>query len=155
MARSGTGIVADPRTAPDGPSLDTAIGCGDGATSNAVALTATRIQEPDLVLDGAALASRPRRAADVESFWDRWRLTGAAVFCWLFLALALGVKHFTPASWWVPTAFFVLAYVAGGTFATITALRDLVQRRTVSVDFLMITAAIGAAIVGHWEEGAI
>src|SRR5215218_9109888 len=155
MARSGTGIVADPRTAPDGPSLDTAIGCGDGATSNAVALTATRIQEPDLVLDGAALASRPRRAADVESFWERWSLAGAAVFCWLFLALALGVKHFTPASWWVPTAFFVLAYVAGGTFATITALRDLFQRRTVSVDFLMITAAIGAAIVGHWEEGAI
>src|SRR5215213_5163192 len=155
MARSGTGIVADPRTAPDGPSLDTAIGCGDGATSNVASLTATRIQEPDLVLDGAALASRPRRAADVESFWDRWGLTGAAVFCWLFLALALGVKHFTPASWWVPTAFFVLAYVAGGTFATITALRDLFQRRTVSVDFLMITAAIGAAVVGYWEEGAI
>jgi Zn2+/Cd2+-exporting ATPase len=155
MARSGTGIIANPRTAPDGPSLDTAIGCGDGATRNAASLTATRIQEPDLALRGPALASRPRRAADVESFWDRWRLTGAAVFCWLFLALALGVKHFTPASWWVPTAFFVLAYVAGGSFATITALRDLVQRRTVSVDFLMITAAIGAAIVGHWEEGAI
>src|SRR5215218_8336363 len=155
MARSGTGIVADPRTAPDGPSLDTAVGRGNGATSNAAALPATLIQEPDLVLDGSAPTSRPRRTVDVESFWDRWGLTGAAVFCWLFLALALGVKHFTPASWWVPTAFFVLAYVAGGTFATITALRDLVQRRTVSVDFLTITAAIGAAIVGHWEEGAI
>ena len=58
-----------------------------------------------------------------------------------------------PAS--IPIAFFVLAYVAGGTFATITALRDLFLERTVSVDFLMITAAIGAAIVGHWEEGAI
>src|SRR5829696_8551824 len=82
MARSGTGIAADPRTAPDGASPDTAVGCGNAATSNVASLTATRIQEPDLVLDGAALASRPRRAADVESFWDRWGLTGAAVFCW-------------------------------------------------------------------------
>ena len=55
----------------------------------------------------------------------------------------------------IPIAFFVLAYIAGGTFATITALRDLFLEHTVSVDFLMITAAIGAAIVGHWEEGAI
>src|SRR5215213_9988696 len=155
MARSGTGISDDPRTAPDGSSLDTAVGCGNGATRNAASLTATRIQDSDLAWDRPVVASPSRRDGDVESFWDRWRLTGAAVFCWLFLALALGVKHFTPASWWVPTAFFVLAYVAGGTFATITALRALVQRRTVSVDFLMITAAIGAAIVGHWEEGAI
>jgi Cd2+/Zn2+-exporting ATPase len=155
MARSGTGIIADPRTAPDGSSLDTLIGRSNGATSNAAALTATQIQQPDLALRGPAPASRPRRAADVESFWDRWGLTGAAVLCWLFLALALGVKHFTPASWWVPTAFFVLAYIAGGTFSTIKALRDLFLEHTVSVDFLMITAAIGAAIVGHWEEGAI
>ena len=91
----------------------------------------------------------------MESFWERWSLAGAAVFCWLFLALALVVEHFTPAPWWIPIAFFVLAYIAGGTFATIKALRDLFLERTVSVDFLMITAAIGAAIVGHWEEGAI
>ncbi|MDF3018570.1 MAG: heavy metal translocating P-type ATPase, partial [Thermomicrobiales bacterium] len=120
-------------------------------------LTATRIQEPDFVLDGPAPASRPHRAGDVESFWDRWSLAGAAVFCWLFLAVALVAEHleFTAAPAWIPIACFVLAYIAGGTFATITALRDLFLEHTVSVDFLMITAAIGAAIVGHWEEGAI
>jgi Cd2+/Zn2+-exporting ATPase len=148
-------FVADPRPAPDGSSFDTAIDGGNGATGNAAALTATRIQEPDLLLDGPAPASRPRRAGDVESVWDRWSLAAAAVFCWLFLAVALVVEHFTAAPVWIPIAFFVLAYVAGGTFATITALRDLFLEHTVSVDFLMITAAIGAAIVGHWEEGAI
>jgi len=155
MARSGTGISDDSRTAPDGASPDTAVGCGNAATGDAVSLTATSIQEPDLALQGPAPASRPRRAVDMESFWERWSLAGAAVFCWLFLALAVVVEHRTPAPWEVPVAFFALAYVAGGTFATIEALRDLFLEHTVSVDFLMITAAIGAAIVGHWEEGAI
>ena len=155
MAGSGTGIVADPRPAPDGSSLDTAIGCGNGATGDAGTLTATPIQEPDLASDGPALASPPRRAGDVESLWERWSLAGAAVLCWLFLGIALIVDHFTTAPPWVPLVFFGLSYIAGGTFATITALKDLFLERKVSVDFLMIAAAIGAAIVGHWEEGAI
>jgi Zn2+/Cd2+-exporting ATPase len=149
------GIIADPRPAPDGSRHDTTIDSGNGANGNVGALTATSIQESDLASAGAAESSRPRRAGDNEGFWERWRLAGAAVFCWLFLALALVVERFTPAPWEIPIAFFVLAYVAGGTFATITALRDLFLEHTVSVDFLMITAAVGAAIVGHWEEGAI
>ena len=157
MARSGTGIVADPRPAPDGSSLDPKLGRGNGVTHNAETLTATPIQELDLVSDRPSPASQPRRADEVESFWERWSLAGAALFCWLFLAAALVAEHLAlPVTlWWVPTAFFVLAYVAGGTFATISALRDLFLERTVSVDFLMITAAIGAAVVGYWEEGAI
>jgi Zn2+/Cd2+-exporting ATPase len=118
-------------------------------------LTANPIPRSDLAPDRPVVTSRPHRAGDVESFWERWSLAAAAVFCWLFLALALIVEHLTPAPWEIPIAFFVLAYIAGGTFATIKALRDLFLERTVSVDFLMITAAIGAAIVGHWEEGAI
>src|SRR5215218_3473446 len=81
MARSGTGISDDSRTAPDGASPDTAVGCGNAATGDAVSLTATSIQEPDLALQGPAPASRPRRAVDMESFWERWSLAGAAVFC--------------------------------------------------------------------------
>jgi Zn2+/Cd2+-exporting ATPase len=154
-ARSGTAIVVDPRPAPDGSSHDTTIGCGNGSDGNAGTLTATSIQESDLTSDAPIVVPPRRGAGDVESFWERWNLAAAAVFCWLFLALALVAEHLTPAPWWVPTAFFALAYIAGGTFATITALRDLFLEHTVSVDFLMITAAVGAAIVGHWEEGAI
>lgn len=92
---------------------------------------------------------------DAESWWEQWSLAAAAVLCWLFLALALIVGHFTAAPPLAVTALFALSYLAGGTFATSNALRSLFLERTVSVDFLMITAAIGAAIVGHWEEGAI
>ena len=155
-AGSGSGIVADARPKPDGSSLDTPIGPGNGATANVGTLTATPIQELDLAADGPAVARPQGRAGDV-GFWERWSLAGAAVFCWLFLALALVVDHlqFTTAARWIPIAFFVLSYIAGGAFATITALRDLFLKHKVGVDFLMITAAIGAAIVGHWEEGAI
>ena len=101
------GIAADPRPAPDGSSLATPIGHGNGATGDAAVLTTTPIQEPDLVPDGPAVASRPRRTGDVESFWERWSLAGAAVFCWLFLALALIIEHFTPAPPWIPIALFI------------------------------------------------
>jgi Cd2+/Zn2+-exporting ATPase len=104
---------------------------------------------------GPAPATLRHRASEVESLWDRWSLAGTAVLCWLFLGIALVAEHFTTAPPWVPVAFFVLSYLAGGTFAAITALQDLFLERKVSVDFLMITAAIGAAIVAHWEEGAI
>ncbi len=104
----------------------------------------------------AAPAGAPgRRAVETESLWERWSLAGAAALCWLSLGIALVVEHFTSLPPSVAVAFFVLAYVAGGTFAAATALKDLFRERTVSVDFLMITAAIGAAIVGYWEEGAI
>jgi Cd2+/Zn2+-exporting ATPase len=51
-------------------------------------------------------------------------------------------------------AFGVIAYAAGGFYglkAGITSLRH----RHVDVDLLMVLAALGAAIIGEWHEGAI
>jgi Cd2+/Zn2+-exporting ATPase len=52
------------------------------------------------------------------------------------------------------TSIFGLAYLAGGWRATWEALKALGRGR-LEVDFLMITAAGGAAILGHWAEGAV
>ncbi|MGD2122236.1 MAG: HAD-IC family P-type ATPase, partial [Gemmatimonadota bacterium] len=49
---------------------------------------------------------------------------------------------------------YALAYLAGGWEATWEALRALWRRR-LEVDLLMVVAASGAAILGHWAEGAI
>ncbi len=51
-------------------------------------------------------------------------------------------------------ALFVLAYLAGGTLATGTAVRKLARGR-LSVDLLMILAAVGAAYLGDWGEGTV
>ncbi len=49
---------------------------------------------------------------------------------------------------------FLIAFVAGGTHISGHALEDLRAGR-VTIDFLMILAAIGAAAIGDWAEGAI
>ncbi len=47
-----------------------------------------------------------------------------------------------------------IAYLAGGWEATWEALKAL-RRAALEVDLLMVTAAGGAAFLGHWAEGAI
>lgn len=49
--------------------------------------------------------------------------------------------------------FFIGAYLSGGFFGTVNGLKALV-RREINVDFLMVIAALGAATIGHWVEGA-
>jgi len=89
-----------------------------------------------------------------ESWWERWRLVVAAASCWAFLALAVAVDYLTSLPHGIVIALFIAAYLAGGTFATHAAIRDLLHG-TVNVDLLMVTAAIGAAIVDAWAEGAV
>lgn len=48
----------------------------------------------------------------------------------------------------------LISYIAGGIFGAKTALESLRERR-IDVDMLMILAAIGAAVVDQWHEGAI
>lgn len=51
-------------------------------------------------------------------------------------------------------ALGVIAYVAGGFYGLKEGLSSLRQRK-VDVDLLMILAALGAAFIGEWHEGAI
>jgi Cd2+/Zn2+-exporting ATPase len=70
------------------------------------------------------------------------------------IAVALALDHLTATPHWAIVALYAGAYLAGGTFAARTALVDLVHRQ-VNVDLLMVTAAIGAACVDAWAEGAV
>jgi len=51
-------------------------------------------------------------------------------------------------------AFYLLAYISGGYQGMVETLKDL-RNYEINIDFLMITAAIGAAIIDQWLEGAI
>ena len=52
------------------------------------------------------------------------------------------------------TALFVAAYIAGGWF-TIREVAVALRARTFEIDFLMLVAAVGAAALGEWFEGAL
>ena len=50
--------------------------------------------------------------------------------------------------------FYIIAYISGGYQGLAVTLKDL-KNYEINIDFLMITAAIGAAIIDQWLEGAI
>ncbi len=50
--------------------------------------------------------------------------------------------------------FDITSYLAGGLFGARSAVRGLIRRR-IDVDILMILAALGAAYIDQWREGAI
>nr|WP_188207094.1 heavy metal translocating P-type ATPase [Alkalibacillus aidingensis] len=50
---------------------------------------------------------------------------------------------------------YILAYVVGGYFKAKEGVLDLIHDHTLNVEILMILAAIGAASIGYWHEGAI
>ncbi len=55
---------------------------------------------------------------------------------------------------WTTALLGVTAYLAGGAFGLKGALESLHERR-LDVDMLMILAALGAALVGQWHDGAL
>ncbi len=55
---------------------------------------------------------------------------------------------------WAIAVFALSAYAAGGYSGARAALADA-GRGNFNIDFLMIAAALGAAFIGEWEEGAL
>ncbi|WP_405164014.1 heavy metal translocating P-type ATPase [Nocardia sp. NBC_01499] len=80
----------------------------------------------------------------------------------LIFAIASGVtyaagmtaKYLVSAPEWVAIALFAATYFFGGYFTIRTAITT-VRRGRFEVDFLMLVAAVGAAMVGKWAEGSV
>ena len=96
-----------------------------------------------------------RPEAQPPSFWQRNLGLIWAGLTLVFLLTGIVVERLAVAAAypWLPIVFFGLAYVAGGHDGLREAVRDL-RHGVLNVDFLMITSAIGAAIIGEWAEGA-
>lgn len=105
----------------------------------------------------AELGFAPRVAVDAAKdagAWERRRMAVLTTVC--LVALATGsLLGFVPGvPWSVQVAFFVVAYAAGGFYSTKNAIAAL-RERTVDVNLLMVTAALGAAGINYWQEGAV
>ena len=76
----------------------------------------------------------------------------------LIAGAALAIGFFGETFFGLPSrialALYVLAYVTGGWDATRHGVKALLKFRF-DIDLLMVAAAAGAAILGHWEEGAL
>ncbi len=94
------------------------------------------------------------RAGSWVRLWWRNRELVLATFSLLFLLAGLVVEHATPLPVYVAIALYALSYVAGGYEGALSALAAL-RHGVLDIDFLMIVAALGAAYLGEWADGAI
>ncbi len=77
-----------------------------------------------------------------------------AVLCGGLLVIGWLVSWRSNITPWIPWSFYLAAYIFGGYFT----LREVVASIRVGrfeIDFLMLVAAIGAATLGEWAEGAL
>lgn len=72
----------------------------------------------------------------------------------IFLALGFGLSFVSAINEWIPLTCYIFAYFFGGTFALKEAI-EKIRKGEFEIDFLMIVAAIGAAYIGSWAEGAL
>jgi Zn2+/Cd2+-exporting ATPase len=93
------------------------------------------------------------RSGDVDTAAPPWRREAWATGLCAAAGIAGGVAQLSGAAG-LATGFFAAGYLAGGWDATVRAARALV-RFEIHVDLLMVLAAAGAAVVGHWAEGTI
>ena len=83
--------------------------------------------------------------------WELWFAIAAGVTyaAGMVAEIALGL----PMVGW-PLAFFLATYFFGGYFTIRTAISSTLRGKF-EVDFLMLVAAVGAALIGRWAEGAV
>lgn len=88
----------------------------------------------------------------LHQFQERYELIFA---CTSLFTLVLGIimqnLHYTALS----NDIFLLTYLVGGVFKLISAIKHLVYEKKLSVEVLMVLAALGAAFINSWEEGAV
>ncbi|MHC9543239.1 MAG: heavy metal translocating P-type ATPase [Vulcanimicrobiota bacterium] len=87
------------------------------------------------------------------SWYRRHRELISSVICGFFLIIAAvsAYFHFNPL---LTYGLFILSYFFGGYFATVDTVKTLKKGRF-DIEFLMVLAAIGAAVLGKWHEGAL
>lgn len=79
-----------------------------------------------------------------------------SLLCGIFLAIGFSINVFgaDSQSMWNYIVPFLIAYGFGGYYITIEAFLKI-KKGEFEIDFLMIAAAVGAAYIGSWAEGAL
>lgn len=77
-----------------------------------------------------------------------------SITCGAFLATGFGLSYVEAVPSWVSFSLYLSAYFFGGFFTAKEAVQTI-AKGGFEIDFLMLVAAIGAAILGEWAEGAL
>ena len=86
-----------------------------------------------------------------------WKKHGEAIttaICGVFVVAALVVGRTNGSSVYT-SLLFLVGYIAGGYRQAIEGTTKLLRERELDVDLLMVVAAVGAASIGYWFDGAL
>lgn len=84
---------------------------------------------------------------------ERWELAFVSI-CGCLLFAGWTISTFTNANSWLPWCLYLAAYCFGGYFTFREAFKSVFAGRF-EIDLLMLVAALGAASLGEWAEGAL
>ncbi|MCK0137167.1 heavy metal translocating P-type ATPase [Arenibacter sp. S6351L] len=77
-----------------------------------------------------------------------------SIICGVLLGIGFGLSYVESIPDWVSLSLYIGAYFFGGFFTAKEAVQT-VAKGGFEIDFLMLVAAIGAAVLGEWAEGAL
>lgn len=77
-----------------------------------------------------------------------------SIICGALLGIGFGLSFVPGISAIIPLSLYIGAYFFGGSFTFKDAI-EAISKGEFEIDFLMLVAAIGAAILGQWAEGAL
>jgi len=77
-----------------------------------------------------------------------------SLICGTFLATGFGLSFIKDLPAWISLACYCIAYFFGGFYTTKEAFESIIKGHF-EIDFLMLVAAVGAATLGQWAEGAL
>lgn len=77
-----------------------------------------------------------------------------SLLCGALIGIGFGLSFLEGINPWIPKTLYIAAYFFGGYFTAKEAIQT-VAKGGFEIDFLMLVAAIGAAILGSWQEGAL
>lgn len=77
-----------------------------------------------------------------------------SIICGVLLGTGFGLSYLETVPEWVSLALYIGAYFFGGYYTAKEAI-ETVAKGGFEIDFLMLVAAIGAAVLGEWAEGAL
>lgn len=88
-----------------------------------------------------------------KSFWRSNKKVYSTGLAGVFFGIAWILEQLDTLPVWSVNLLYAVAIIAGGYRIARSGLYGL-KSRTIGMDLLMVIAAIGAAVIGEWEEGA-
>jgi Cd2+/Zn2+-exporting ATPase len=93
--------------------------------------------------------------AITETHGHEWKWPMAlAVLCGFSTLSGFLIEKLTGTRGWPALACYGTAYLSGSYFAA-QETWELLRKRILDIHFLMLAVAVGAAVIGHWWEGAV